>query len=142
MTDDPKTLDEALLHPVWQTLFNSRSCISTIDAEIVRLLAMRQEHARSIGCAKRKIGLAVYDHARETEVVNKFRAMAKERGLPLGHAETVLRDKARQGHKVQAKTRKRWVIAFCHFLNEGAVRCLTTQLTPWAFTTARLKSCA
>jgi chorismate mutase len=90
MTDDPKTLDEALLHPVWQTLFNSRSCISTIDAEIVRILAMRQEHARSIGCAKRKIGLAVYDHARETEVVNKFRAMAKERGLPLGHAETII----------------------------------------------------
>ena len=27
---------------------------------------------------------------RETEVVNKFRAMAKERGLPLGHAETII----------------------------------------------------
>jgi len=64
-----------------------RSRIASIDAAIVGLAAERFELAREIGQAKRTEGLPVRSFATETEVIERFRAIATERGLPDGFAE-------------------------------------------------------
>ena len=101
MSEDLEMLAQALRGSPEDVMANARHCISVIDAEVVRLLAMRQERARSIGLAKRELGLPVYDHAREVQVVKQFCALATERGLPLGHAETIIGAVVAIAHSVQ-----------------------------------------
>jgi chorismate mutase len=101
MTEAPETLAQALRRSPEDAMANARHCISVIDAEVVRLLAMRRERARSIGLAKRELGLPVYDHARETQVVKQFCALAKEHGLPPGHAETIIGAIVAMAHSAQ-----------------------------------------
>jgi chorismate mutase len=113
MSEDLETLAQALRGSPGDAMANARHCISVIDAEVarhcisvidaevVRLLAMRQQHAQSIGLAKRDLGRPVYDHARETQVVKQFCALAKERGLPPGHAETIIGAIVAMAHSAQ-----------------------------------------
>jgi len=87
MSEAPETLAQALRRSPEDAMANARHCISVIDAEVVRLLAMRRERARSIGLAKRELGLPV--------------ALAKERGLPPGHAETIIGAIVAMAHSAQ-----------------------------------------
>lgn len=58
-----------------------RDEINALNAEIVGLLARRVEVARSIGEAKRDLGLPIVDRAREEKVYERARELAREAGL-------------------------------------------------------------
>jgi len=64
-----------------------RARIASIDAQLVGLAGERFQLAREIGEAKRAEGLPVRSFATEAEVIDRFRMVAAERGLPDGFAE-------------------------------------------------------
>jgi prephenate dehydrogenase len=55
--------------------------IERIDRELVDLIARRVELGRVVGRAKRRLGMAILDPAREAAVVRRAGALAREAGL-------------------------------------------------------------
>jgi len=68
-------------------LTDLRARIAALDTEIVRLAAERFALVREVGETKRVQGLPVRSFTAEADVIARYRAAAKERGLPEGFAE-------------------------------------------------------
>ena len=68
-----------------------RMQIDALDAELVRLLAVRLEHIDRAAQLKQAEGLPARIPARVEEVVSNVRARASERGLDPGLAEQIWR---------------------------------------------------
>jgi prephenate dehydrogenase/chorismate mutase len=64
-----------------------RARIAALDTEIVRLAAERFALVREVGETKRVQGLPVRSFTAEADVIARYRAAAKDRGLPEGFAE-------------------------------------------------------
>ena len=69
------------------SLEDLRKDIDGIDARMVKLLAERLSVARKIGALKRKVRNQVQDGAREKEVIEHVRKLAKKEGIPAGDVE-------------------------------------------------------
>jgi chorismate mutase/prephenate dehydrogenase len=68
-----------------------REDIDAIDAELVRLLARRLEKVAEVGRIKSRLGLPVWDPAREAALLAERRAEAEALGVPPDLVEDVLR---------------------------------------------------
>ena len=68
-------------------LTDLRARIAALDTEIVRLAAERFALVREVGETKRVQGLPVRSFTAEADVIARYRASAKDRGLPEGFAE-------------------------------------------------------
>ena len=64
-----------------------RARIAALDTEIVRLAAERFALVREVGETKREQGLPVRSFTAEADVIARYRAAAREKGLPEGFAE-------------------------------------------------------
>jgi chorismate mutase/prephenate dehydrogenase len=64
-----------------------RARIAALDTEIVRLAAQRFELVREVGETKREQSLPVRSFTAEADVIARYRAAAREKGLPEGFAE-------------------------------------------------------
>lgn len=64
-----------------------RARIAALDTEIVRLAAERFALVREVGETKRAEGLPVRSFTAEADVIARYRAAAREKGLPEGFAE-------------------------------------------------------
>jgi chorismate mutase/prephenate dehydratase len=69
------------------SLDDLRKDIDDIDARMVKLLAERLSTARKIGALKRKGLKQIQDGAREKEVLEHVRKLAKKEGMPPGDVE-------------------------------------------------------
>ena len=69
------------------SLEDLRVNIDDIDARLVKLLAERMSVARKIGALKRKGLKQIQDGAREKEVIEHVRKLAKKEGIPPGDVE-------------------------------------------------------
>lgn len=70
----------------------ARQEIERIDAEIIRLLAARQECARVIGEAKRAAGTNVFVPEREEELLRKLEKLAAELSVPAADIRAIYRE--------------------------------------------------
>ena len=70
-----------------QDLAELRARIGALDTEIVRLAAERFALVREVGETKRAQGLPVRSFAAEAEVIARYRAAARQEGVPEGLAE-------------------------------------------------------
>lgn len=70
----------------------ARREIESIDAEIIRLLAARQECARVIGENKRSAGTNVFVPEREEELLLKLEALAAELKIPAANIRAIFRE--------------------------------------------------
>lgn len=68
-------------------LTDLRARIAALDTEIVRLAAERFALVREVGETKRVQGLPVRSFTAEADVIARYRAAAKDQGLPEGFAE-------------------------------------------------------
>lgn len=68
-----------------------RTALSSLDREIVKLIAKRQRLVGEIGRTKQSRGAGTRDYAREKEVLDMARAQAAEFGIDPDLAESVLR---------------------------------------------------
>ncbi|HET9940150.1 MAG TPA: prephenate dehydrogenase/arogenate dehydrogenase family protein [Candidatus Eisenbacteria bacterium] len=64
-----------------------RARIAALDTEIVRLAAERFALVREVGETKRAEGVPVRSFTAEADVIARYRAAAREKGLPEGFAE-------------------------------------------------------
>ena len=71
------------------TIPRLRADIARIDQRIVDLLAVRVQHARAIGRAKRATGLAAVDPAREAAIIRSAAARARDAGVPEENARDI-----------------------------------------------------
>jgi chorismate mutase/prephenate dehydratase len=69
------------------SLHDLRKDIDDIDARMVKLLAERLSTARKIGALKRKGRKQIQDGAREKEVIEHVRKLAKKEGIPSADVE-------------------------------------------------------
>jgi predicted regulator of amino acid metabolism with ACT domain/chorismate mutase len=68
-----------------------RRDVDRIDEQIISLLAQRLRLADNLVALKRKLKLEVRDKAREREVIERARALARERKMNPGFVESVMR---------------------------------------------------
>ena len=80
-----------------------RARLSEIDAQLLELIAERQEKSRDIAAVKRATGHATRDYQRERDVILAARARASERGLNPQIAETLMRLLIRSSLATQEK---------------------------------------
>jgi chorismate mutase/prephenate dehydrogenase len=73
------------------TLDEIRTRLSALDAQLIALIAERQNLSRQVAEAKRAEGRATRDFRREREVLMQARATAESLGVSPGLAESVLR---------------------------------------------------
>jgi chorismate mutase/prephenate dehydrogenase len=73
------------------TLDELRQRLNEIDANLIELIAERQEKSREIARVKRATGHATRDFKREREVIVAARDAARARGLPPQLAENLMR---------------------------------------------------
>lgn len=73
-----------------QNLDSLRDRIRQLDLELLARVAERVKLARQVGEIKRQLKLPTVDYAQEREVLERARAVAKERGLDPGVAEDLL----------------------------------------------------
>lgn len=66
-----------------------RTNIDTLDAQLLRLLAKRQELAAEIAALKKASGKKVYDPAREKKLLAEKKKLAEKLGLPAEHIEKI-----------------------------------------------------
>jgi len=59
-----------------------RETIARIDADIVRLISERTNAAEEIGRIKGEMGLPIKDKGAEERVMERFRTLAEQYGLP------------------------------------------------------------
>lgn len=84
-----------------EELSDLRAAIAEIDRGIVDLSARRADLAARLGQVKRDDGLPIRDFAREKEVVNRARRMAREVGLSETLAERLMLELIRSSLVVQ-----------------------------------------
>lgn len=60
---------------------NIRDEIDDIDNEIVQLLSKRMDLVKELGQLKQSSGTDIQDKARETEILNRLKTLAGEKGL-------------------------------------------------------------
>src|SRR5207302_11438747 len=84
-----------------KSLDDLRDRVRQLDAEIITLAAERMELTRHIGEVKRRENLATIDYAQERIVLDRARAVAKERGLDPSVAEDVFASLIRAAVMVQ-----------------------------------------
>lgn len=58
-----------------------RNSIDEIDQQIIKLLAKRMEHAKSIGMLKKAQGISLVDKSRWMEVLSDRLSLARQQGL-------------------------------------------------------------
>ncbi|MCF7846340.1 MAG: chorismate-binding protein [Candidatus Peribacteraceae bacterium] len=68
-----------------------RAKIDATDAEILKLIARRQNLAAEIAAAKRTIGKKVFDPAREKKLLAEKKKLATELGVPTERVEKIFR---------------------------------------------------
>ncbi len=73
------------------TLDELRQRLNEIDAQLIELIAERQQKSREIARVKRATGHATRDYAREREVILGARETARQRGVSPQLAETLMR---------------------------------------------------
>ncbi len=73
------------------TLDDLRRRLDEIDANLIALIAERQDKSREIARVKRATGHATRDYAREREVILGARETARQRGVSPQVAETLMR---------------------------------------------------
>ncbi len=66
----------------WENLTNHRGEINQIDEQIISLLVKRQETGASVGEIKRSLGVALFDAAREKEVLDRLCANGNKQLTP------------------------------------------------------------
>jgi chorismate mutase len=93
VNDDGSTLEEA------------REEIDAIDRRLVELLAERQEVVDDIAEVKEEAGRDARDPAREEELIDRVRTLAREAGLAPQLAEDIYRDLL--DHSVRRQRRRR-----------------------------------
>jgi chorismate mutase/prephenate dehydrogenase len=67
-----------------------RDALTSVDTELLSLVAQRQALSLSIGRAKRTLGMGTRDFAREKLVLDRAHALGEAHGLPDGLAERLL----------------------------------------------------
>jgi chorismate mutase len=72
---------DGAMHGDESALEELRERVAAIDAQLVALLAERQETARAIGAVKRAAGRPVLDPAREAAVLRRATELARGHGL-------------------------------------------------------------
>src|SRR5262245_7192897 len=82
-----------------------RAELGTLDGEILKLVARRQELAKAVGRAKLESGLQTRDYAQEKEVLGRARAMAVELGISPDVAEDLVLLLIRSSLVVQERDR-------------------------------------
>lgn len=87
------------------TLEELRTRLSTLDHEVVTLIAARQALSREVAEAKRAAGIATRDFRREREVLLDARAAADSLGVSPDLAESVLRLLIRSSLTTQERLR-------------------------------------
>ncbi|HVL48044.1 MAG TPA: prephenate dehydrogenase/arogenate dehydrogenase family protein [Candidatus Thermoplasmatota archaeon] len=87
-------------------LAKMREEIKRLDADIVRLAAGRVALARSIGEAKRAMGLPIRNYAVEAEVIADARAQATSLGLDPGLAEETMKLLIAEALRAQERDRR------------------------------------
>lgn len=73
------------------TLDELRQRLTEIDAQLIELIAERQQKSREIAAVKRATGHATRDYAREREVIMGARGRAEQRGVSPADAESLMR---------------------------------------------------
>ena len=71
-------------------LMELRDAISTVDRDILELVARRQALARAVEQAKDRSTVAIRDFAREREVLHRARSVGAELGIPPGVIEELM----------------------------------------------------
>lgn len=84
-----------------------RARIRAVDAELLTLAAERVRLSRAVGERKRAAGLPTVDYAREREVLEHARAVARDRGLDEAIAEDLLARLIRAAVTAQEEDRVR-----------------------------------
>jgi chorismate mutase/prephenate dehydrogenase len=82
-----------------------RSELTTLDAEILALVARRQALSGEVAAVKRATGLATRDFAREREVILRGRTAAERLGLEPDLAESLLRQLIQSSLATQEQAR-------------------------------------
>ena len=75
-----------------KTIPEARKDIESIDSQIIRLLAERQECARVIGENKRAVGANVFVPEREEELLRKLEKLANELEIPHANIRAIYRE--------------------------------------------------
>ncbi len=73
------------------TLDELRQRLNEIDAQLINLIAERQQHSQEIASVKRASGSPTRDYARERDVILAARTLAEKRGVSPVVAETLMR---------------------------------------------------
>ena len=60
-----------------QEIQQHREAIDALDEQIVVLLNKRQSHALAIRAVKQKQGVAIFDPARETEIIERLQGLSE-----------------------------------------------------------------
>lgn len=87
------------------SLDNLRKRLSSLDRELIALIAQRQKIVAEIGAHKISTGTATRDYARERDVLESTRVQAESLGLEPGLAEHVMRALIRASLTHQERTR-------------------------------------
>ncbi|MFH1375749.1 MAG: chorismate-binding protein [Patescibacteria group bacterium] len=70
-------------------LKNLRQKIDTLDTELLKLLAQRQEVAAEIAAAKKASGKKVFDPKRERQLLKEKKKLAESLGLPVAYVDKI-----------------------------------------------------
>lgn len=70
-------------------LKNLRQKIDSLDTELLKLLAQRQEVAAEIAAAKKSAGKKVYDPKREKQLLKEKKKLAESLGLPVAYVDKI-----------------------------------------------------
>ena len=87
------------------TLDELRQRLNQIDAQLIDLMAERQQKSRDIAAVKRATGHATRDYARERDVIMGARALAEQRGVSPADAEALMRMLIRSSLTTQEQAR-------------------------------------
>lgn len=87
------------------SLDDLRNKLSTVDRQLVDLIAERQNIVSEIGRDKQSTGKGTRDYAREKDVLDKGRAQAEDLGIDPGLVEDVLRKLIRSSLASQERDR-------------------------------------
>lgn len=84
-------------------LKESRKKIDVIDEKIIRLLKERTDLVKEIGHEKEKESLPIVDLEREKEVLEKIKAVAKEKNIDEEIVEKIFKDIIEYSKEIQKR---------------------------------------
>ncbi len=84
-----------------------RKDIDAVDSELVELIAKRLELTGKVGTLKAELKLPLYVPSRESELIEKKRQLAKEKGISADLVEDVIRRVMRDSYVTQNKSRSK-----------------------------------